>query len=113
MLLQCRPCDSVCDGEIRAQLSVSGFFNSRNSVKVCSVVPGSLSFLCSLELFFYHDRQAFYYVQQRRFCINPNEGFAQQLSEYEPIYKARLTYERGQPSQENGSCLTVCFEGMF
>lgn len=24
-------------------------------------------------------REAFHYVQQRRFCINPNEGFVQQL----------------------------------
>ena len=47
-------------------------------------------------------RQAFHYVQQRRFCINPNEGFAQQLSEYEPIYKARLTLEKGQPSRDKG-----------
>ncbi|XP_046558057.1 TATA-box-binding protein-like [Haliotis rubra] len=36
-------------------------------------------------------RDAFVYVQQRRFCINPNEGFAQQLMEYEPIYRARLS----------------------
>nr|XP_058943771.1 serine/threonine/tyrosine-interacting protein-like [Pocillopora verrucosa] len=33
-------------------------------------------------------RDAFHYVQQRRFCINPNEGFVQQLMEYEPIYLA-------------------------
>lgn len=33
-------------------------------------------------------REAFHYVQQRRFCINPNEGFVQQLIEYEPIYLA-------------------------
>lgn len=41
-------------------------------------VKGSFSFL----------REAFHYVQQRRFCINPNEGFVQQLIEYEPIYLA-------------------------
>ncbi|EDO33587.1 predicted protein [Nematostella vectensis] len=33
-------------------------------------------------------REAFLFVQQRRFCINPNEGFTQQLMEYEPIYLA-------------------------
>lgn len=33
-------------------------------------------------------REAFQYVQQKRFCINPNEGFSQQLKEYEPIYLA-------------------------
>ncbi|KAI0212762.1 Serine/threonine/tyrosine-interacting protein A [Lamellibrachia satsuma] len=42
------------------------------------------------------------YVQQRRFCINPNDGFAQQLMEYEPIYRARLTLQNGQSSQEKG-----------
>ncbi|XP_070542299.1 serine/threonine/tyrosine-interacting protein B-like [Ptychodera flava] len=35
-------------------------------------------------------KEAFRYVQQRRFCINPNEGFAHQLTEYEAIYQARL-----------------------
>lgn len=43
-------------------------------------------------------RDAFHYVQQRRFCINPNEGFVQQLMEYEPIYlanyQARTSGER-------------------
>ncbi|CAH3122698.1 unnamed protein product [Porites lobata] len=43
-------------------------------------------------------REAFHYVQQRRFCINPNEGFVQQLMEYEPIYlanyQARTSGER-------------------
>ncbi|KAI9494710.1 protein-tyrosine phosphatase-like protein [Zychaea mexicana] len=33
--------------------------------------------------------QAYQYVQNRRLCINPNDGFKSQLSEYEPIYKAR------------------------
>ena len=47
-------------------------------------------------------RHALQHVQQRRFCINPNEGFTNQLSEYEPIYKARLTLEKGQPSQDKG-----------
>ncbi|XP_033127799.1 serine/threonine/tyrosine-interacting protein A-like isoform X2 [Anneissia japonica] len=32
---------------------------------------------------------AFRYVGNRRFCIIPNEGFQQQLIEYEPICKAR------------------------
>ncbi|KAL3875089.1 hypothetical protein ACJMK2_038023 [Sinanodonta woodiana] len=35
-------------------------------------------------------KEAYSYVQQRRFCVNPNEGFAQQLMEYEPMYKARM-----------------------
>ncbi|XP_064622892.1 serine/threonine/tyrosine-interacting protein B-like [Lineus longissimus] len=47
-------------------------------------------------------REAFLYVQQKRFCINLNEGFAQQLKEYEPIYRAKLTLENGQPSMQTG-----------
>ncbi|KAJ3186560.1 hypothetical protein HDU85_007380 [Gaertneriomyces sp. JEL0708] len=31
---------------------------------------------------------AYQYVQNKRFCMNPNEGFKYQLKEYEPIYKA-------------------------
>ncbi|XP_060585668.1 serine/threonine/tyrosine-interacting protein B-like [Ruditapes philippinarum] len=38
-------------------------------------------------------KNAYVYVQQRRFCINPNEGFSQQLMEYEPIYRARQCVE--------------------
>lgn len=35
--------------------------------------------------------RAYTIVQQRRFCINPNEGFMAQLREYEPIYQAQQT----------------------
>lgn len=45
---------------------------------------------------------ALQHVQQRRFCISPNESFANQLMEYEPIYKARHTLESGQSSQITG-----------
>ncbi|KAI4491127.1 hypothetical protein M0802_010437 [Mischocyttarus mexicanus] len=41
---------------------------------------------------------AYALVQQRRFCINPNEGFMAQLREYEPIYKAQETLKNGQQS---------------
>lgn len=33
--------------------------------------------------------KAYSWVQNIRFCINPNVGFKTQLQEYEPIYKAR------------------------
>uniref|UniRef100_H2Z832 Tyrosine-protein phosphatase domain-containing protein n=1 Tax=Ciona savignyi TaxID=51511 RepID=H2Z832_CIOSA len=33
--------------------------------------------------------EAYMYVRDRRFCINPNAGFLQQLKEYEPIYQAQ------------------------
>lgn len=36
-------------------------------------------------------RRAYAIVQQRRFCISPNEGFMAQLREYEPIYQAQQT----------------------
>ncbi|XP_075233813.1 serine/threonine/tyrosine-interacting protein-like isoform X2 [Lycorma delicatula] len=45
-------------------------------------------------------RRAFQVVQQKRFCINPNEGFMAQLSEFEPIYKAQLINQHGQTSAE-------------
>ncbi|CAG8817311.1 26904_t:CDS:2, partial [Gigaspora margarita] len=36
-------------------------------------------------------QHAYSFVQNRRFCMNPNEGFKVQLKEYEPIYSARDT----------------------
>lgn len=46
-------------------------------------------------------RKAFQVVQQRRFCINPNEGFMAQLSEFEPIYRAqRSVLQNGQTSSQ-------------
>lgn len=47
-------------------------------------------------------KEAFLYVQQKRFCINPNEGFVQQLKEYEPIYRARVALEGGLSSINAG-----------
>ncbi|XP_069687250.1 serine/threonine/tyrosine-interacting protein-like isoform X2 [Periplaneta americana] len=47
-------------------------------------------------------KDAFALVQQRRFCINPNEGFMAQLTEFEPIYKAQRTLQNGQCSTEKG-----------
>lgn len=47
-------------------------------------------------------KDAFSMVQQHRFCINPNEGFMAQLTEFEPIYKAQRTLQNGQCSTEKG-----------
>ncbi|XP_076048617.1 serine/threonine/tyrosine-interacting protein-like [Oratosquilla oratoria] len=47
-------------------------------------------------------KEAFEYVQIRRYCINPNDGFKQQLLEYEMIYKAQRTLLNGQSSKEKG-----------
>ncbi|CAO3667017.1 unnamed protein product [Rhizopus stolonifer] len=33
--------------------------------------------------------QAYQFVQSKRLCINPNDGFKCQLKEYEPIFRAR------------------------
>lgn len=35
-------------------------------------------------------KEAFQHVQSKRFCVNPNVFFVQQLEEYEPIFRARL-----------------------
>jgi len=39
---------------------------------------------------------AFQYVQSKRFCVNPNVFFVQQLEEYEPIFRARLCQSQSQ-----------------
>ncbi|XP_029165202.1 serine/threonine/tyrosine-interacting protein-like isoform X1 [Nylanderia fulva] len=44
--------------------------------------------------------EAYLIVQQRRFCINPNDGFMMQLREYEPIYKAEKMLKRSQQNRE-------------
>jgi len=46
-------------------------------------------------------------VQQRRFCINPNEGFMTQLREYEPIYQAEKTLKNNQSSEVQRSKRTI------
>lgn len=45
--------------------------------------------------------KAFLFVQEKRYCINPNEGFARQLMEYEPIYLA-AAQQRQQQQFGNG-----------
>ncbi|KAL7412281.1 protein-tyrosine phosphatase-like protein [Mrakia frigida] len=37
--------------------------------------------------------EALKWVQSRRYCISPNQGFMYQLKEYEPIYRATLSAE--------------------
>ncbi|CAH2329012.1 serine threonine tyrosine-interacting [Pelobates cultripes] len=50
-----------------------------------------------METFGIKYREAFTYVQERRFCINPNAGFVHQLQEYEAIYLAKLTIKMMRP----------------
>nr|XP_036858605.1 serine/threonine/tyrosine-interacting protein-like [Manis javanica] len=52
-----------------------------------------------METFGMKHRDAFAYVQERRFCINPNAGFVHQLQEYEAIYLAKLTIPMMSPLQ--------------
>ncbi|XP_072485801.1 serine/threonine/tyrosine-interacting protein isoform X1 [Notamacropus eugenii] len=52
-----------------------------------------------METFGVKYREAFTYVQERRFCINPNAGFVHQLQEYEAIYLAKLTIQMMSPLQ--------------
>ncbi|KAK3868990.1 hypothetical protein Pcinc_025673 [Petrolisthes cinctipes] len=48
-------------------------------------------------------KEALEFVQNRRYCINPNDGFKQQLREYEAIYRAQQTVlVNGQCSQDKG-----------
>jgi serine/threonine/tyrosine-interacting protein len=47
-------------------------------------------------------QQAFECVHRKRFCIRPNEGFTQQLIEFEPMYKARLQIEAMPSTSLNG-----------
>ncbi|KAI8992072.1 protein-tyrosine phosphatase-like protein [Mycotypha africana] len=42
-----------------------------------------------MEIFDTDASTAYHFVQAKRLCINPNDGFKSQLKEYEPIYKAR------------------------
>ncbi|KAL7751809.1 hypothetical protein RI367_002809 [Sorochytrium milnesiophthora] len=46
-----------------------------------------------METFNMDFKHAIDYVQNRRFCMNPNEGFRTQLLEYEPIFQARQAYQ--------------------
>ncbi|KAJ8656586.1 hypothetical protein O0I10_007663 [Lichtheimia ornata] len=43
----------------------------------------------AMEIYNMNATQAYQYVQSKRLCINPNDSFKSQLSEYEPIYMAR------------------------
>lgn len=42
---------------------------------------------------------SFVYVQNKRFCMNPNDGFKVQLKEYEPIFLARHQFQQQQLQQ--------------
>uniref|UniRef100_A0A2D4KU05 Dual specificity phosphatase catalytic domain-containing protein n=1 Tax=Micrurus paraensis TaxID=1970185 RepID=A0A2D4KU05_9SAUR len=64
-----------------------------------SVFSAALVIAYIMETFGVKYRDAFTYVQERRFCINPNAGFVHQLQEYEAIYLAKLTIQMMSPRQ--------------
>ena len=49
---------------------------------------GSLVIAYIMQTYGIDFKAALNHVQQRRFCVQPNDGFEQQLREYEPIYRA-------------------------
>ncbi|XP_032451888.1 serine/threonine/tyrosine-interacting protein isoform X2 [Nasonia vitripennis] len=54
-----------------------------------------------METFGLKQEKAYSILQQRRFCINPNDGFMAQLREYEPIYQAEKSLPNGQETLTN------------
>ncbi|XP_046650342.1 serine/threonine/tyrosine-interacting protein B-like [Daphnia pulicaria] len=104
--------DSVTENIIQHFQKVKNFLDSCFSAGGKALVHGNagisrsaaivLGFLMQKYCLDY--REAFSLVQQRRFCINPNEGFVQQLKEYEPIYKANWSVtNNGQCSREQST----------
>jgi len=57
--------------------------------------------------------KAYIFVQQKRFCINPNEGFVRQLIEYEPIYMAKQQLGASFVSSLQGILLKVLKKRQF
>ena len=49
-------------------------------------------------------KAALNHVQTRRFCVQPNDGFEQQLREFEPIYRALV---ESNPMERRSDNLTV------
>jgi len=47
-------------------------------------------------------KEAFHFVQQKRFCISPNIHFENQLTEYEPIFRARHSFPQPLPQLAPG-----------
>ncbi|OXU16319.1 hypothetical protein TSAR_004734 [Trichomalopsis sarcophagae] len=54
-----------------------------------------------METFGLKQEKAYSILQQRRFCINPNDGFMAQLREYEPIYQAEKSLPNSQETLTN------------
>lgn len=59
--------------------------------------------VCKLIVWFVH-REAYKFVKGKRASISPNEGFVAQLTEYEPIYRARQSLNGGEPSSCDSRC---------
>ncbi|KAF4017010.1 hypothetical protein G4228_009089 [Cervus hanglu yarkandensis] len=70
-----------------------------NIIRFFPMVSAAFVIAYIMETFGMKYRDAFAYVQERRFCINPNAGFVHQLQEYEAIYLAKLTIQMMSPLQ--------------
>ncbi|NXU61283.1 STYX protein, partial [Horornis vulcanius] len=88
---------------IQTWLILRGFFSFSGKVLVHGNAgisrSAALVIAYIMETFGVKYRDAFTYVQERRFCINPNAGFVHQLQEYEAIYLAKLTIQMMSPLQ--------------
>ncbi|NXW30729.1 STYX protein, partial [Phaetusa simplex] len=81
------------DGSLQSGGKIINFFPSFTNTFAALVIA------YIMETFGVKYRDAFTYVQERRFCINPNAGFVHQLQEYEAIYLAKLTIQMMSPLQ--------------
>lgn len=75
---------SFIDGALQSQGKVLIHGNAGIS-RSAAIVIGYV-----MEKFGVAYKEAFQYVQMKRFCVNPNNHFVHQLVEYEPIFRARL-----------------------
>ncbi|KAK0041573.1 serine/threonine/tyrosine-interacting protein B [Biomphalaria pfeifferi] len=74
--------DDCLDNRGRVLVHGNGGISRSAAVVIAYVmVKGTMSY-----------REAFAYVRNKRFCISLNEGFSQQLLEYEHIYRAELLF---------------------
>ena len=65
---------------------------------------GSLVIAYIMQTYGIDFKAALNHVQQRRFCVQPNDGFEQQLREYEPIYRAMREAGAGMRTGAGAEC---------
>lgn len=98
--------DQVTENIIRFFPKVKNFIDEAHSKNFKVLVHGNngnsrsatLVLAYVMEKFGIGLNEALNFVKTKRASVNPNEGFCAQLSEYEPIYKARQTLNNGESS---------------